>query len=746
MSGSLPVAVTRMTFDDEFNSFVASANGSSGWMTIFPYGGEAAYTLADNNEAQYYGSSTSSLNPFSLNSGMLSITATAANGSNPYGLPDNAGLITTDTSFSQTYGYFEVDAKLPASNAYTAELDVFEQLGNAPNTIYSTGHGSTGGVWASNSQAFTVADTTTAFHTYGVDWEPTTTTYYMDGVAIGWAPTPASMNSPMFMLLNLAVGGAGSWPGAASSSAIPASLQMNDVRVYATAATSYVGGSAAIAPGAATQTLTVVVAEDALNGDAQFQIAVNGVAVGGVLTTQSLHSLGPLDTLTINGTWNAGANTVSVNYLNDINGGTAATDRTLYVDCVTLDGVTAAGGAVALTADGITRFVVPPAPTVVGSGIDTLALTISEDAYLGNARFTVLVNGVQQGGTLVATTANLSPNTPLLAQSQVFDIKGSFASANVVTVNFLNDLYGGTAATDRNLFVLGAGIDGSAIAGSALTEDSSGAQSFSFGQATATAAAPATTPAATVVSSGADTLALVVSEDAYLGNAQFTVSVDGVQQGGTLVATTMNATPYVTAAAQSQVFDIGGSFSAGSHVVSVTFLNNAYGGSATTDRNLYVQGATIDGTAINGSVLTERSAGAQSFSFTEPVAPITQGTTSGTGLGSAPAMAPVLNLSEDAYRGDAQFTLAVAGVQLGVTQSVTTLHSSGGFEAFGFKDMLTSGTHDVAVSFLNDLYGGSSAMDRNLYVNGATLNGMAVSGAASTLLSTGTNHFSLVVT
>ncbi|MEJ1977652.1 MAG: family 16 glycosylhydrolase [Acetobacteraceae bacterium] len=65
------------------------------------------------------------------------------------------------------------------------------------------------------------------FHTYGVDWEPTTTTFYMDGKELGSAPTPSSMNSPMFMLLNLAVGGAGSWrarpiPRRAS----PASLQI----------------------------------------------------------------------------------------------------------------------------------------------------------------------------------------------------------------------------------------------------------------------------------------------------------------------------------------------------------------------------------------------------------------------------------------------------------------------------------------------------------------------------------------
>jgi hypothetical protein len=103
-----------------------------------------------------------------------------------------------------------------------------------------------------------------------------------------------------------------------------------------------------------------------------------------------------------------------------------------------------------------------------------------------------------------------------------------------------------------------------------------------------------------------------------------------------------------------------------------------------------------------------------------------------------------LNLSEDAYAGDAQFTVAVDGVQLGGAQSVTALHASGNTQAFGFTLALSAGTHDVAVSFLNDAYGGNASADRNLYVNSASYGGANISGASSALLSTGTNHFSIV--
>jgi len=49
------------------------------------------------------------------------------------------------------------------------------------------------------------------------------------------------------------------------------------------------------------------------------------------------------------------------------------------------------------------------------------------------------------------------------------------------------------------------------------------------------------------------------------------------------------------------------------------------------------------------------------------------------------------------------------------------------------------------VSFLNDAWGGTTATDRNLYVNAVDVNGAAMPGTAATLLSTSTQHFSVVV-
>ncbi len=38
-----------------------------------------------------------------------------------------------------------------------------------------------------------------------MDWEPNTITYYFNGNAIATVPTPADMNQPMYMVINLGV-------------------------------------------------------------------------------------------------------------------------------------------------------------------------------------------------------------------------------------------------------------------------------------------------------------------------------------------------------------------------------------------------------------------------------------------------------------------------------------------------------------------------------------------------------------
>ena len=222
-------------------------------------------------------------------------------------------------------------------------------------------------------------------------------------------------------------------------------------------------------------------------------------------------------------------------------------------------------------------------------------------------------------------------------------------------------------------------------------------------------AAVAAEPAA-----GPDVLVLQLSQDAYQGNARFTVSVDGRTLGSAQEVTALHRD------GQSQAFTFRGDFGAGPHRVGVTFTEDAYGGSSSADRNLYVDGITLNGVALPGASAALWSAGTAEFATAAASGKLT------------------LYVSQDAYQGNAQFTVAVDGAQLGGVQSASAAHARGDTKAVTLEGAFGAGPHTVAVAFLNDAYGGSASTDRNLYVDGVDINGVANPGAAAALLSAGT--------
>lgn len=246
---------------------------------------------------------------------------------------------------------------------------------------------------------------------------------------------------------------------------------------------------------------------------------------------------------------------------------------------------------------------VPPIPAVnLGAGPDTLTLFIAENAWRGDAQFTVAVDGTQVGGVQTVNSGALYNG----GQSQAFELAGNFAAGtHSVAVDFLNAASGGTAATTRTLYVSSTSFNGVPIPGASLVETSDGSQGVTF-------QGVGTIPTVRL-GSGGDILALSLSQDAWQGNAQFTIAVDGTQVGSlqTLDSAALHG------AGLSQTFDIQGNFGTGSHTVTVDFLNDAWGGSPTTDRNLYVTGASIDGAPIAGSTFKESMDGPKSFSFNE---------------------------------------------------------------------------------------------------------------------------------
>ena len=95
---------------------------------------------------------------------------------------------------------------------------------------------------------------------------------------------------------------------------------------------------------------------------------------------------------------------------------------------------------------------------------------------------------------------------------------------------------------------------------------------------------------------GSDTLVLKLSQQAWHGSAKYTVSVDGKQVGGTFTASSNHDL------GRSDSLTLKGDWAAGSYQVTVKFLNDAYGGTWDTDRNLFVDGATYNGTKLGVSL------------------------------------------------------------------------------------------------------------------------------------------------
>ena len=242
-----------MTFDDEFNT-LNLWNGTSGtWDPGYPWSGASGGTNGANNELEWYikpsYAQTNSVNPFSVSNGVLTIEAAPASPAIQAitGLPYTSGIITSDHSFAQTYGYFEMRAQLPTGQGiwpafwllptdqtWPPEIDIMELIGSEPTTLYNFVH--YGNNIAADGATYE-AGMTTGFHTYGVDWEPDYITWYFDGTAVSKLPTPDGVDKPMYILADLAVGG--DWPGSPNASTpFPADFKIDYIRAYAAAPTA----------------------------------------------------------------------------------------------------------------------------------------------------------------------------------------------------------------------------------------------------------------------------------------------------------------------------------------------------------------------------------------------------------------------------------------------------------------------------------------------------------------------------
>ena len=235
------VALHR-TFHDDFDEHPLSKGkwvphyaGGAAWPEARYWGGTGSdfkRKTAWNGEQQIYvdpryagrGTTPLGLDPFKVKDGVLSITAMRTPPDLREVLFNNeytSGILTTQGSFAQKYGYFEIRAKIPAGDAvwpafwmladdggWPPEIDVMEGRGQRPGDIVMTTHWRIFETQKIHTCGFdfVVPDALTAFHDYGVLWQPDRITYLIDRKPVADIKVPVSFVDPMYMIVNLAMG------------------------------------------------------------------------------------------------------------------------------------------------------------------------------------------------------------------------------------------------------------------------------------------------------------------------------------------------------------------------------------------------------------------------------------------------------------------------------------------------------------------------------------------------------------
>jgi hypothetical protein len=241
---SAPLASVSLhrTFHDDFDThplksgrWVPHYAGGAAWPAAQYWGGDGSdfkRKTAWNGEQQIYvdpryGGRTTTplgLDPFKIRNGVLSIVASRTPEALKPVLFNNeytSGILTTQSVFSQKYGYFEIRSKIPIGKGvwpafwmladdggWPPEIDVMEGRGQLPGQVAMTTH------WripASGSVQhcgfdFTVPNTSTDFHDYGVLWIRDRILYFIDRKPVSDIKVPAGFNDPMYMIVNLAMG------------------------------------------------------------------------------------------------------------------------------------------------------------------------------------------------------------------------------------------------------------------------------------------------------------------------------------------------------------------------------------------------------------------------------------------------------------------------------------------------------------------------------------------------------------
>jgi len=255
-SESLPFGQTgpwNLVFTDEFDG---ASLDTTKWVTCYPTSKSDDGCGHTNNELEWYLPKN-----VSVSNGLLNLTAQKEN----YAAPDGktydytSGMVTTGKNktdstpakFAYKYGYAEIRAKVPHGKGiwpafwmleadqnnplkWPPEIDIMEILGDDTTKTWMSFHrNDSAGNLVMSPASWVGPDYSADWHTFAVDWEPDAIRWYVDGIEARTSYLDPSNipNVPMFLLLNLAVGG--DWPGNPDATTVfPSNYQVDYVKVW----------------------------------------------------------------------------------------------------------------------------------------------------------------------------------------------------------------------------------------------------------------------------------------------------------------------------------------------------------------------------------------------------------------------------------------------------------------------------------------------------------------------------------
>ena len=246
-----------LAWSDEFNTAAGTAPDPAKWGYELGDGTANGIPGWGNDELQYYTDSTD--NAATDGSGNMVITAKAADPSlqcyyGPCKYTSARLLSANKAEFA--YGRIESRIQVPPGEdglwpafwslgtdinqvgwPQTGEIDFMEYVSRIPDEVFGTIHGPGYAGGESFGNILNIPNVAAEYHTYAIDWAPDLIKWYVDDVLYHTA-TPADVapnewvfNDPVFLLLNMAIGG--NFGGAVSPDlTFPQAMKVDYVRVY----------------------------------------------------------------------------------------------------------------------------------------------------------------------------------------------------------------------------------------------------------------------------------------------------------------------------------------------------------------------------------------------------------------------------------------------------------------------------------------------------------------------------------